>query len=125
MGYDLGLKTKTIGGQLNIFDSEQIRWIRGAVTIDAATVTADGNGKKTLKLGQPLGKITATGKYGPYDSAAVDGRATAVLMLGEDIDCTEGDVVTTAFDQARVIESRLPVAVDGTVKGQLKGITFV
>lgn len=131
MSYNVTLRKKTIAGQLNIFDSSMVRWITGGVTLDHTTVTPDGDGKKRLKAGTPLGKITATGKYGPYDAGASDGRETAVCMLGEDVDFELdssgqfGDQVATAFDMARVIEARLPVPVDATVKGQLKNITFV
>ena len=34
-----------------------------------------------IKSGCVLGLVTATGKYGPYDDAATDGRQTAVGML--------------------------------------------
>ncbi len=34
-----------------------------------------------IKSGCVLGLVTATGKYGPYDDAASDGRQTAVGML--------------------------------------------
>jgi hypothetical protein len=130
VAYDITLKTKVIGGWLNIFDSEHIRWIRGGVTIDNTVVPPDANGHRTLRLGQPLGKIDASGKYGPYNDAAGDGRQTALVMLGEDIDCTDPDgthhdVVATAFDEARVIEARLPVAIDANGKNDLKGIKFV
>jgi hypothetical protein len=60
------------------------------VTIDWDTVTAvsgadatylDGVvvaiGEKALRYGQVLTKITASGKYGPYDPAAADGREAA------------------------------------------------
>jgi hypothetical protein len=66
----------------------------GGVTIDWATVAAvagadvtwnDGVtvkiGEKGLRYGQVITKITASGKYGPYDPAAVDGRQT--LTKGE------------------------------------------
>lgn len=59
------------------------------VTLDWATVTAVASTPKTLKdgtvvpvgskcldMGQVMTKITASGKYGPYDSAASDGRQT-------------------------------------------------
>jgi|SRR5690625_4589327 len=129
MSYNLSLRTKTIDGELNIFDSSSIRWVTGGVTLDHTKVTAV-DGKKILKIGQPLGKITATGKYGPYDKDATDGRETAVVLLGETVDFALGngefgDQVATAFDWARVIEARLPVAVDATAKGQLSNITFV
>lgn len=242
MGYNLELQSKKIAGQVNIFDSSMIRWVTGGVTIDSATVSADADGNKILKAGTPLGKITASGKYGPYapavagvaasgtttvdgvkvtiegDESAVyngvvisfadgaeenaaaaawsegtltvtleddvaygqddvntliaaattgaptgvdptkiiikttvektgaqwgaaadvvlaggadaiaaanDGRQTAVLMIAEDVDCTGGDQVTTAFDMARVISARLPVTVTAELKSQLSNITFV
>lgn len=242
MGYNLELKTEKIAGQVNIFDSALVRWITGGVTIDANTVSADADGRKILKAGTPLGKITASGKYGPYapavagvaasgtttvdgvkvtiegdesaayngvvisfaddaganaaaatwsDStltvtlkddadydqgdinnliaaatvgaptgvdptkiavkttitktgaqwgaaedvvlaggvdaipAANDGRQIAAVMIAEDVDCTEGDMVVTAFDMARVIIERLPVEVTPELKEQLSGITFV
>jgi hypothetical protein len=60
----------------------------GGVTIDWATVTAAASastliddtpiavGDKYLRYGQILTKITASGKFGPYDPAASDGRQT-------------------------------------------------
>lgn len=67
---------------------QNMDWKTGGVTIDWSTVAAasgdqtllDGtvvpNGQKGLQLGAVLTKITATGKYGPYDSGASDGRQT-------------------------------------------------
>lgn len=62
----------------------------GAITVDWSTivavagsdvVTLDGLtikiGEKYLRYGQVMMMITATGKYGPYDFAAVDGRQLA------------------------------------------------
>lgn len=59
----------------------------GGVTIDWSTVAAiagadvtwlDGLvvkiGEKALRYGQVIAKITASGKYGPWDIAAADGR---------------------------------------------------
>lgn len=59
------------------------------ISIDWSTVTAvsgsdatylDGVvvkvGEKALRYGQVVCKITASGKYGPYDFAAADGRQT-------------------------------------------------
>lgn len=60
----------------------------GGVTIDWATVTAAGadgdlpddtpvkTGMKYLRYGQILTRVTASGKFGPYDPAAADGRQT-------------------------------------------------
>lgn len=58
----------------------------GGAMIDWTTVAAVGsdttltdgsvilNGQKFLRYGQVMTKITASGKFGPYDSAAADGR---------------------------------------------------
>lgn len=89
MGYNIGLKHKEIGGNVNIFDSSQVRWVTGGVTIDASTVSADEAGNKILKIGTPLGKITATGKYGPYQAAV-----TGVKAMGE----TKVDGITAKFE---------------------------
>lgn len=64
------------------------------ITLDWSTVAAvagadvtwlDGVvvhiGEKGLRYGQVVTKITASGKYGPYDPAAADGRQT--LVVGE------------------------------------------
>ncbi|MFJ9694951.1 head decoration protein [Kitasatospora sp. NPDC101183] len=53
-----------------------------SVSLDVSKFTAgthypDGY----LKSGIPLGKITASGLYGPYDDAATDGRQTCVGLL--------------------------------------------
>ena len=125
MGYNLELRTEKIAGQVNIFDSALVRWITCGVTIDADTVSEDADGKKILPAGTPLGKITATGLYGPYDATATDGRETALVMIAEPVDCTKGDMAVTAFDMARVIIERLPVEVTPELKEQLSGITFV
>ena len=69
-------------------DGEPV-WAPIGRTIDWATVAAvsgsdvtypDGVvvkvGRKGLRLGQVMTQITASGKYGPYDPAAADGRQT-------------------------------------------------
>lgn len=129
MAYNATLRTKTVAGSVNIFDSAMVRWITGGVTIDHTTVP-EVDGKKVLKAGTPLGKIEANGKYGPWDPDATDGRQTAVCMLGEDVDFSldngaYSDQVATAFDWARVIKARLPVEVTTELEQQLKHITFV
>ena len=41
------------------------------------------SGASVLEAGTALGKITASGKYGVYDNAAVDGRqAVAAVLYG-------------------------------------------
>ena len=125
MAQVLKIITKKILGEINIFDSEQVRYLTGGVTIDSTTITVDGNGSKYLKAGTFLAKITASGKYAQYSSGASDGRQNPVCVLSEDIDATYGDVSASAFDHARVKVARLPVAPDATVKTALSGVTFI
>jgi hypothetical protein len=122
----IALKSSSVEAKTpNILDSDQVRFVSNGVTIDAATVTAV-DGVKVLPMGTVLGKITLSGKYGPYDSAAVDGRAVPVCMLYPDqADVTDGDGAFGAIDHARVIKSRLPVAPDATVIEKLNHISFV
>ncbi len=81
MGYNLELRTTEVGGELNIFDSSMVRWVTGGVTIDATTVSADADGNKILKAGTPLGKITASGKYGPYHPGKTGTKAEGTTKV--------------------------------------------
>jgi hypothetical protein len=84
----------SIGRSIQVSADGSPEWKHIGVTIDWTTVAAvagadvtylDGVlvqiGEKALRYGQVLTKITASGKYGPYDPAAVDGRQT--LTNGE------------------------------------------
>lgn len=81
----------TTGSQLQVAASDlaDMDWKVGGITVDWDTVAAvsgsavtlnDGNvipvGSRYLRYGQVLTRITASGKYGPYDPAAGDGRQT-------------------------------------------------
>lgn len=46
-----------------------------------------GSGK--IKSGSVLGKVTASGKYKPYDPAATDGSQTAIALALNNIDVPE------------------------------------
>ena len=79
------LNTNT-GGSTRVSADGQPQYKMAGITIDWTTVAAlgvdttygDGGvykaGQKVLRYGQVMTKITASGKFGPYDSAAVDGR---------------------------------------------------
>ncbi len=60
------------------------------ITLDLAqfgegTYTAAANGvPNVIPSGTPLGKVTASGLYGPYDSAASDGTQTFAGLLETD-----------------------------------------
>ena len=230
----LGLKSKTIGGEVNIWDSEQRRFLTGGITIDSDEVEAVA-GVKLLKAGQVMGKNGSTNKYEPVADAVAAKLATGVVgsnnaitftaktpgegahtikvqlldpsandqdlsvsvvgdtivislktgsvgaiestalqviaavnahlvaktmvtaantgastgagvvaavaatalddgedwnvtpscLLAENVDCTEGDVVATAVDMARVIGARLPAPIKPEVLAVLKGIAVV
>jgi hypothetical protein len=93
MGY--GRQTLgTVGSNVEVSADGAPECKIGGVTIDWATVAAvagadvtynDGVtvkvGEKALRYGQVINLITASGKYGPFDPAAADGRQT----LGDDV----------------------------------------
>jgi hypothetical protein len=62
-----------------------------AVTIDASTVSADGNGDKVLKAGTVLGRIAASGLFGPYA-----GRSNEVQQF--DLGAASAGTFTISFD---------------------------
>lgn len=56
-------------------------------------VIASGAG--VLKAGAVLGRVTATGKYVPFNPAGVDGSENAAAILYEGCDATAADVRRT------------------------------
>lgn len=74
-----------------------------------------------VRSGTPLGKVTATGLYGPYDGAATDGRETCVGLLAAFTPAGgNGRNVGAALFIAGVVkESRLPIAIDSAGKTDL------
>jgi hypothetical protein len=47
---------------------------------------------QVLKMGDVVGKITASGKYAIYANGASDGtQAAAGVLIGENVDATDGD----------------------------------
>ncbi|MEU1200109.1 head decoration protein [Streptomyces sp. NPDC005813] len=124
---NLGLITES-------FSQDKRDWLQGdhgtdiavGVTLDVSTFTAgthypDGY----IKSGIPLGKITASGKYGLYDDTKTDGRQTCVgfLFTGVEVVTRRGVTVTSTVGSmlvhCAVKESKLPVAVDAAGKVDL------
>jgi len=120
------------------FGSDDQSWLGSAhgtdatetVTLDTSTFTAgthypDGY----FKSGIPLGVITAGGKVGPYDDAAVDGREVLVGFLFAAIKAPADNTLDPSgamLTHGKVRESRLPVAVDAAGKADVAGsIRFV
>lgn len=102
---------------------EVVREVVNGITIDSSTVTADGNGKKIIKKGMPMGKL-ANGKYGPYAPGQTNGQENPSVILKQTYDVTDGDVVAGAYEVAKVITERIPVTVDATLKGKMPHIVF-
>jgi hypothetical protein len=63
-----------------------------------------------IPSGIALGKITASGEYGPYDNAAVDGRQTMTghLLNDEAVVTGQTKLTSSMLWQADVDESKLP-----------------
>lgn len=87
-----------------------------SVTLDTSAFTAGTHYPNGIfKSGLPLGRITATGLYGPYDNAAADGRETLAGFLFSAVDAPSVntvDVVGAMLDHGKVVAAKLPVAVD-------------
>lgn len=131
MAFDIAVTEQDYGG------NEDRRWTatrKGydtcrSVTLDVSTfLAAHISAKGAIPSGTLLGKITATGKYGPYDDAASDGRQTCAGLLfntttvgkagsGTDLS-TAADVGVPLFWEGNVIEANLP-AFTGTVLGEI------
>ncbi len=62
-----------------------------SVTVDTALFPAGAKANGYVPSGVLLGRVTATGLYGPYDSAATDGRQTLRGILFQAIDTHNGD----------------------------------
>lgn len=101
-----------------------------SITLDTSAFTANTHYPNGFfKSGLPLGKITATGLYGPYDNAAVDGRQTLDGFLFAAVqapDATTTDVAGALFVHGKVRSARLPIAVDSAGQTDVAGsIRFI
>lgn len=93
-----------------------------SITLNSALfATAHTAAKGAVPSGTVLGRVTATGLYGPYDPAAVDGRETpaGLLFNTTDVNIDAGTPVgAPLFWEGIVKTAKLP-AFDGTVAGEL------
>jgi hypothetical protein len=83
---------------------------------------AGGNG--VIAKGTVLGKVTATGKYVPYNPGASDGSQVAVCILDNDQDTTNGDVGASAWIGGVFYASQV-IGLDTNAKNALKLCYFV
>jgi hypothetical protein len=127
------LTTKTFGegNQKWLGSRHGIDAVR-TITLDASTFTlATHYPSGYLFSGIVLGIITATGKYGPYDDAASDGRQVARGILFTDVEVNPAnspdvDPVGPMFTMGVVIEANLPTGngIDAAGKTDLTRIEF-
>lgn len=117
--------TDPLSGWINVLASEHSMNKSVGITIDSLLITADSNGNKIVKNGTVLAKVTATGKYGPYDEAALDGREltpdVGVLVNGG-VNCRDGDVITGHMLHGSVLRARLTgwtATLEAAVAGRL------
>ncbi|MDX2528050.1 head decoration protein [Streptomyces europaeiscabiei] len=100
-----------------------------SITLDTSTFTSGThypNGY--FPSGLALGKITATGKYGPYSNAASDGTEVLAGFLMTAIDAPSVNTIDpqgALLWHGAVIEAKLPIAVDSAGKADIAGrLTF-
>ncbi|WP_327725731.1 head decoration protein [Streptomyces europaeiscabiei] len=129
---DLSLTTRTFGvDDQSWLGSEHGTQATESVTLDTSTFTAGTHYPEGFfKSGIPLGKITATGKYGPYNNAAADGTEVLVGFLFAAVQAPTVNTVDPAgalFVHGKVREARLPLgAVDAAGKADVAGrIRFI
>jgi hypothetical protein len=128
---DLSLRTETFGvDDQSWLGSEHGTQATESVTLDTSTFTqATHYPNGYFRSGIPLGKITAGGKYGPYDNAATDGRETLVGFLFAAVKAPSVNTIDVAgamLVHGKVRSSRLPVAVDAAGQADVAGrIRFI
>jgi hypothetical protein len=84
------------------------------------SIEVDGSSHKYLQRGTCVGEITGTGKWGPYDNTAQDGREVAKGFLLEKVDLVEGDVIAGVIIHGSVLEARVS-GLDASGKVDLTG----
>lgn len=152
MSTNIGTRTITQSGRevRALVDAQKGRFKVAGVTIDWTTVATnpsdttlpDGTvipaGTKYLRYGQPLVKITASGKFGPVDTSAADGRQTVdntrrgeIYILNRTVAESElgSDVIGDVFDGGNVFSDRLVVgganqATLAQIQTAMPGLTF-
>lgn len=145
MAFDIAVRTQEFSG------NEDRTWLKTrkgfdtcrSITLDVSSfLAAHVSAKGAIPSGTVLGKITASGKYGPYDNSATDGRQVASGFLfnttvvggpnglGSDVNLsTAADLGAPLLWEGVVSESALP-AFTGTVLGEIDSagktdLTFV
>lgn len=103
---------------------EVIREVTNGITIDSAAVTADAKGDKIIKKGMPMAKLTASGKFVPYDPAGTDGSQNPTVILKRTVNVKDGDHVVGGYEVGKFITERIPVSVDDELRKKMPHIVF-
>ncbi|MDP2783297.1 MAG: head decoration protein [Sulfurimicrobium sp.] len=82
---------------------------------DDITLSSGNN----LALGAVLGTIAATGEFGEFDPAAIDGRQTATAVLIVAADASLADVKTVALKRHAVVSKKAMVWKTGVTAGEI------
>lgn len=110
-GFGPQLVTTSLGitEEAEFLASEHRMVKRSGITLDFATIPLSGSDRPLVK-GTALAKITASGKYGPYDAGALDGRQTPgeddAGYLLESINAKNGDVICGMLLHGSVLDAR-------------------
>lgn len=127
---DLSVRKESFGGDNQTWIGSPHGTDHGrSITLDTSAFTeATHYPDGYFPSGLPVGVISATGLYGPYDDAAVDGRETLAGFLLTPVSApsdTTIDVGGALFEHGRVVEANLPIAIDAAGKTDVAGrITF-
>lgn len=109
----------------------------GAATLASGQVVPDS--VKYIELGTIMTRITASGKFGPADTSASDGREIVTNAVRGDCFVLDRDILYTdldsdhtgeVFDSGTVFKSRLKIGgtnqpTEANVETMLPGITFL
>lgn|GEM_PF-546127 len=124
---DLSLRTET-------FAQEDQTWLASAHgTSNARSVTLDRDAidnavdSGMVKSGTPLGRISASGKFGLYDPEADDGTEVLWGFLFTTVAVKDGDVVAAMLDHGKVFAERCPdfTYTDAAARDTVGRIIFV
>lgn len=92
----------------------------GTLSREVVTIVS---GSGVITAGMVLGKITATGKYKPYDDDNVDGSETAAAIAYSGVDATSADkVVPVIFRNAEVKLSSIQWAATNDATDKTNGL---
>lgn len=122
---DLSVRTEQFGG-------DDQGWLGSAhgtssaktITIDKSLLTAGTHYPQGyVRSGTPLGLVTASGLYGPYDNAASDGRQTLAgfLLTPQPVSATGTRIVGPLVWHGAINLSRLPIAIDAAGQTDIAG----